>query len=111
MGLEAGGSGSIRSRKPGPVCVLVVSLIWMVGAGRIAWGDEAIRYELKIPDEPLADSLQALALQSGVQIIFFSELTDGLRGPALDGRYTVTDALTALLAGSNLTFRTINPNT
>jgi hypothetical protein len=43
--------------------------------------------------------------------IFFSEVTEGLRAPALNGSYTASGALEMLLSGSHLIFREINPKT
>lgn len=68
-------------------------------------------YTLRIESQPLARALQDLAVQAQVQIIFFSSISEGLKSPALNGRYTLPDALSQLLAGSRLTFRMINPRT
>jgi outer-membrane receptor for ferric coprogen and ferric-rhodotorulic acid len=68
-------------------------------------------YDIKIDSQPLGTALQVLAKQSGVQIIFFSQITEGLRAPALEGQFTLTAALELLLAHSRLTFRVINPKT
>jgi outer-membrane receptor for ferric coprogen and ferric-rhodotorulic acid len=72
---------------------------------------EPAKYDIKIDSQPLGAALQALAKQSGVQIIFFSQITEGLRAPALEGEFTVSAALELLLAHSRLTFRVINPKT
>ena len=72
---------------------------------------EPAKYAIKIDGQPLGTALQALAKQSGVQIIFFSQITEGLRAPALEGQLTVSAALERLLAPSRLTFRVLNPNT
>ena len=72
---------------------------------------EPAKYDIKIHSQPLGTALQALAKQSGVQIIFFSQITEGLRAPALEGPFTVGAALELLLVHSRLTFRVINPKT
>jgi len=72
---------------------------------------EPEKYDFKIDSQPLGTALQALAKQSGVQIIFFSRLTEGLRAPALEGQFAVSSALELLLAHSRLTFVAINPKT
>lgn len=84
------------------LCMLVIGL---------AWGAEPATYRLKIPEQALGDALQEFSRQSGVQIIFFSGVTEGQRAPALDGQYTMSAALEALLANSKLTFRVINAKT
>jgi outer membrane receptor for ferric coprogen and ferric-rhodotorulic acid len=73
--------------------------------------DEASAYKLSIPDQPLEDALQELARQTGIQIVFVSQITNGLRAKPLVGEYTPTAALGALLAGSGLTYRVLNPLT
>src|ERR1700761_3265545 len=58
---------------------------------------EPEKYAIKIETQPLGTALQALAQQSGVQIIFFSQITEGLRASALEGQFTVSAALERLL--------------
>jgi hypothetical protein len=70
-----------------------------------------VKCNLKIDGQALANALQEFARQCDLQVIFFSRVAEGLRAPALDGRYTIATALSALLAGSKLTFRVINPKT
>jgi hypothetical protein len=89
--------------------LLVVMLTWM--ASSTAQGSAPKVYRLAIASQPLSDALQDFSRQSGIQVIFFSELTDGIRAPALDGEYTVPTALNALLTNSGLNFRVINPRT
>src|ERR1700733_15048133 len=68
-------------------------------------------YQFEIDSAPMGIALQQLAKQSGVQIIFFSQVTEGLQAPALRGRYTLTAALELLLVRSRLDSRVINPKT
>jgi Secretin and TonB N terminus short domain len=72
---------------------------------------DARTLDLQIAAQPLDRALQEFSRQSGMQVIFFSSLTDGIRSPGVAGRYTVAEALKELLAGSGLTFRLINPTT
>jgi hypothetical protein len=74
-------------------------------------GAEPAVYKLHIGSQPLDSALQEFARQTGVQIIFFSYLTDGQRAPALDGTYTLDAAMNVLLANSMLTFRWVNAKT
>ena len=74
-------------------------------------GEEPAAYTLHIASQPLDGALQELARQTGIQIVFFSHLTDGQRAPALDGTYTVDVAMEMLLADSMLTFRWVNAKT
>lgn len=68
-------------------------------------------FDLKIESQPLAAALQEFAKQSGIQVIFFSQVTEGLNAPAVHGRLTASAALQKLLDDSKLTYREINPKT
>lgn len=68
-------------------------------------------YELQIERQSLSRALQEFAEQSGVQIIFFSEFTDGYEAPSLSGRFTAAAALSRLLIESGLTYRELNSRT
>ena len=72
---------------------------------------EPLKYHFRIDSQPLGTALQQFAEQSGVQIIFFSQVMEGLQAPALNGSYTIAGALEMLLSGSHLIFRVINPKT
>jgi outer membrane receptor for ferric coprogen and ferric-rhodotorulic acid len=74
-------------------------------------GAEPEAHTLHIASQPLDRALQEFARQTGVQIIFFSYLTEGQRAPALDGTYTIDAAMKALLTDSTLTFRQVNAKT
>jgi outer membrane receptor for ferric coprogen and ferric-rhodotorulic acid len=69
------------------------------------------RHGVKIASLPLDEALQEFAHQSGVQVVFFSRLTQGLRAPELTGEYTVAEAMERLLANSGLSFRIVNAQT
>src|SRR6202044_3766875 len=84
---------------------------WTPGSIGAAPSAESAKDDFKIDSQPLATALQELAKQSGVQIVFFSQITEGLRAPALKGQYTLLGALETLLAGSRLTFRVIDRHT
>ncbi|MEW6438528.1 MAG: STN domain-containing protein [Pseudomonadota bacterium] len=53
-----------------------------------------------IPSEPLAAALQTYSQDTGVGLFYESEITAGLKSPALKGRFTPKAALRALLAGT-----------
>jgi len=92
------------------LCILVITVAWTPTCSGATPPSEPVKY-LKIDGQPLGQALQEFARQSGVQIIFFSQIAEGLQSSALDGQYTVAAALEALLKGSKLTFRVINPKT
>jgi outer membrane receptor for ferric coprogen and ferric-rhodotorulic acid len=58
--------------------------------------------EVSIPSQPLAQALDALARQTGVELMVAPGLVAGRTAPALQGRYTPREALNRLLAGSGL---------
>jgi iron complex outermembrane receptor protein len=61
--------------------------------------------EIRLAAGPLNTALLALAKQTGVQIVFTSQLVEGRRAPAVAGRLTADQALARLIAGSNLEVR------
>ncbi len=61
-----------------------------------------------IPAQPLADALTTFGRQSGLQVSVDAGLVRGATAPAVSGAMSATDALSALLASSGLTFRFIN---
>ena len=91
-------------------CLCIVAIGWMTHLAA-APGGEPVKYHFKIDSQPLGTALQQFAEQSGIQIIFFSQVTEGLQAPALHGTYTISSALEMLLSGSQLIFRVINPKT
>ena len=59
-------------------------------------------YNFDIPSESLSAALREFARVSGQQIIFTDDLVSGKSAPALHGSYSADDALSYLLAGTNL---------
>ena len=92
------------------LCLCIVAVAWITRLAA-APNSEPVQYHFKIDSQPLGTALQQFAEQSGVQIIFFSQVTEGIRAPALNGSYTISGALGLLLSGSHLIFRVINPKT
>jgi len=90
---------------------VALGLVWACFFPVSVQAAEPAAYTLHIASQPLDRALQEFARQTGIQIIFFSYLTDGRRAPALDGTYSLDEAMTALLAGSTLTFRRVNAKT
>ena len=88
------------------VAAVGVTCVFLCGA-RVS---QAV-FTLHIESQPLDVALQELAKQTGLQVLFFSELTEGRRSVALNGKYTLDAALTALLSDAKLTYRRINART
>ena len=92
-------------------CIVMLCLVLALD-GRAAQLEPGARtFELRITAQPLDEALQEFSRQSGMQVIYFSGLTDGIQSPGVNGKYTVTAALQALLVGSGLTFHVINART
>ena len=68
-------------------------------------------YELNIPSQSLEEALQEFARQSGIQVVFYSGITDEVRAPELAGEYTLSAAMVRLLSESRLSFRQLNSRT
>src|SRR5438477_11943173 len=74
-------------------------------------GSDPIKYNYRIDKQSLSTALQEFATQSGVQIIFFAKVTDGIEAPSLRGKFTAADAMKRLLDHSDLTFQQLNSKT
>lgn len=92
-------------------CMVMLCLVLALDGSAAQHETEPRTFELRITAQPLDEALQAFSRESGMQVIYFSSLTDGIQSPGVNGRYTVTAALQALLAGSGLSFRVINART
>ena len=64
-----------------------------------------------IAPQPLYSALNRLAEQSGVQFVYSAELVKGLDSPGVSGNYSLSAALTKLLAGSGLGYQLGKGNT
>jgi len=89
----------------------IISLAAVSLYSRPALSYEPTEFDLKIDSQPLGQALQEFAKQCGIQIIFFSTVTEGHQAPALHGQFTTEGALRQLLDDSKLTYHEINPKT
>lgn len=65
--------------------------------------------DVHLPVAPLQQSLNAVARQSGIQLLFAADSVAGRQAPALDGRYTPREALQRLIAGQGLSVEERSP--
>jgi iron complex outermembrane receptor protein len=72
-------------------------------------GTDAIRFD--ISPQPLASALNEFAAATGLQVSYRAELAEGLSSPGVSGTATPDEALAALLAGTGLAHRYVNPGT
>src|SRR6267154_175561 len=68
-------------------------------------------YSVSIPAEPLGDALNELAQQTGLQILFSSELVARVRAPQVKGSLSADEALRKILSNSGLRYEFVNPRT
>ena len=66
---------------------------------------------VRIEAQPLEQALQAFSAQTGVQVIFPTELAHERNAPAVDGELTPDEVLRRLLADSGLEFTHVNDRT
>jgi iron complex outermembrane recepter protein len=97
-----------RLRDLALIALMALSLPVLAAPGD---GMYTVKYDLKIDKRSLSAALQEFAAESGVQIIFFANLTDGHEAPALKGKYTAAAALALLLDHTDLTFQQLNSTT
>ena len=69
--------------------------------------DLARQVEFSIPPQRLTTALLEFSHQASVQIVVGREVGDR-KTSGISGRHSIADGLTALLAGSPLTYRVIN---
>lgn len=84
-------------------CIAIAISLVLAHAPAMAQQAET-RYEIKLPEQSLADSLRALGKATHVNIVFEPEAVKGIRAPVLSGNYSPEDALGQLLANTNLKF-------
>lgn len=88
--------------------VLLLMLTFAIGSPAWAQQRNDAPQAYSIAAGRLADSLDQLARQSKVQIIYPSQLVQGKRAPAVSGQLTWRGALQKLLAGSDLEWSFVN---
>ena len=69
----------------------------------------AVRFD--IPAQPLQDALASFGRQSGWQLSYPADVTEGLTSQPLAGAYSPEEALGQLLAGTGVTWRTVGDRT
>ena len=85
----------------------VISVV-LLGFLSLALAQESVDVELSIAEQPLSASLREVADSFELTIAFYSESTDGLEGPALEGEYTSEAAFDSLLADTDLEYTFIS---
>lgn len=68
-------------------------------------------YQFDLPAQPLADTLRAIARQSGANVLFESKDVNGIGAPALRATLTASEAVDRTLAGTGLSAQQTTPTT
>src|SRR5262245_47522817 len=104
---------STRSAEMLRVGLLVLgSGLALMSLGTVAWSNERhSTVSLDIQPQTLGTALNAFAQQSGLRVIFFSDLGKGVLAPRVTGRLTPEVALGQLLAGSSLSYEFVDEKT
>jgi iron complex outermembrane recepter protein len=68
-------------------------------------------HDFNIPPQALASALKAYAQDTNLQLLYPSEIVQGLQSKGVVGQHTPQEALTILLQGSGLSFRFTDSNT
>src|SRR5271155_5024041 len=92
-----------------PLFAVGAAVLWATAAAQAPSATNP--KNLSIPAEPLANALNDLAQQSGLQVMFASELVARLRSPEVKGSLTAEEALQRLLTNTGLHFEFVNPHT
>lgn len=69
------------------------------------------RIRFDIPAGPLSGALNRIAEAGGVQFLYSSALTEGLKSSGFSGTFTVGEAIARVLAGTGLTYRFMDAHT
>lgn len=87
----------------GKMVVLALASTAMVLTVPVAMAQQADgAREYDVPSQDLGSALRQVAQQSGTPVIVSTDLVDGIRAPALKGRYQPGEAVAQLLRGSHL---------
>jgi iron complex outermembrane receptor protein len=68
-------------------------------------------YDFEIAPQPLAQALKSFAEQSGLQLVYYSELAEGEKGAAVTGTMTAAQAMDRLLENTGLAFTVMDEET
>lgn len=82
--------------------LLIIAITWLFPAHRVFADREATLVYFDIPAGQLAESLHLFSNQSGLQILYESEITTDLLTQPLEGRLPIKSALDRLLEGTDL---------
>ncbi|MGB5131293.1 MAG: TonB-dependent receptor, partial [Steroidobacteraceae bacterium] len=88
---------------------LVLCAAWVLTAAPVAIGQSAPSGELA--EQPLAQALSQFAAQTGLQVVYVSEIVESLTTGAVPASLRPADTLARMLRGTGLNFEFLNPRT
>ncbi len=100
------GSNKI-TRKRTPVLALITSALALSAVAHAG----TATYSFNIEGQPLSHALQAFSDESGLQIVYYTELLPQATANPLKGMYDAQTALNKLLRGTRLVAQSVNPRT
>ena len=83
----------------------------VISAAVLGQEPRAARLNLNMRAQPIGDALSELAQKAGLQVVFYTEVSEGITSPPLTGSYTSKAALDKLLTGTRLRYEFINDRT
>ncbi len=84
-------------------CATLASTNSVAGpAGSGAESTAEKQYDLKIASQPLLAAVEALSAETGLEVLYFSDIAEGVVSAALEGTYTARAALTMILRDTTL---------
>jgi hypothetical protein len=92
--------------RPSRALALVFALSMATGSGQ---AEESVSFD--IPSQPLAKALYAFSAATGIEVLVDARQVAGHRAPDLKGSLPPHEALSILLAGSNLAARELGQET
>lgn len=115
---RVGGFTTMKNNKARCSIAFGIAVLAVMACGRGAVAQDAVSgiadapVELDIQAQPIGDALNALAQQSGLQVVFFSEVTGDLQSREAVGKFESSEAaLEYLLADTGLGYRFVNERT
>lgn len=102
-------SNGVRRHSQHPLAIaLAASLGLMACATALPLMAQDPAHSYALPAQPLSTALTQLAIASDRQIMVPPELVRGLNAPEISGRYTLSQALSLLLADTGLSYRDLD---
>jgi len=90
---------------------LLGAALSVLAASGVAAGPAAAPVSLNIEAQPIGSALNEFARQTGLQVVLFAEVSQGVTSPRLAGSYDPQQALRILLANTGLSYEYINERT